>query len=250
MPPPKTPGVAAGGPSSAGSGAPLQEVEHVRKMFPETWLWTKTTVTGDTIISSQTHSIRWRGSFTGGRARAQRVPRDVAVDQHLSDVCGGTMTPGVVEGLVVVAYVVLLKRCFRRSPIDIFALCPAINLLPRYVEAKGRGVSVSTDMVTVTTTLQTVPLFQIYADRPRPRPRPLPDVMGRWNPIPMMAMSFNRPPPQPTEILSLVPQLDLQEVEQVRNVFPETWLWRNASVGYLNLHVAWLCSVEEFWFWF
>lgn len=31
-------------------------------------------------------------------------------------------------------------------------------------------------------------------------------------------------PPQPEE--------ELQEVEHVRNVFPETWLWANASVLY------------------
>ena len=26
----------------------------------------------------------------------------------------------------------------------------------------------------------------------------------------------------------------LKSVDRVRNVFPETWLWRNASVGFVN----------------
>lgn len=52
---------------------------------------------------------------------------------------------------------------------------------------------------------------------------------GAMVPMPAMAMTNGMAPNPP-------PSSQLKEVGRVRSVFPETWLWTNASTGYF-LHL-------------
>ena len=77
------------------------------------------------------------------------------------------------------------------------------------------------------------------------RTDPLPQIqhhgflMGGFNfPVnsPALAVDSIVPQGQPQPQAQPQPDEALQEVEHVRNVFPETWLWANASVRYEPCH--------------
>lgn len=59
-------------------------------------------------------------------------------------------------------------------------------------------------------------------------------AMAPMAPMPAMAMT-NGMAPNPA------PSSQLKEVGRVRTVFPETWLWTNASIGYFQ-HLLYTCN--------